>query len=297
MTIKYLVLSGGGSTGLVTYGVLKNLHNKSMWDLKNLKAVYGTSIGAVVGVMIILDYEWDFLDKYIIERPWNKLIDIEPENFINLNLKKGLLDTKIISEILLPLLEAKGFSKNITLKEFFEKTNIEFHAITCNLNSIDIQAVENISYKTRPNMLLLKAIEASSCIPFLFSPVCEETNCYIDGGLFVNYPLNICLEETKCELDEVLGIKNKWEPHNKIIDNNMGIAEFICLFIKKVHAYTEQTRNQTDIPNCVVCWINSSCVDIGEYSSFIYDKNVRKKLIKKGEKYAEDFLKGATAPF
>ena len=39
MTIKHLVIGGGGPYGLSAFGALKYLHDQSFWDIKNIKTV------------------------------------------------------------------------------------------------------------------------------------------------------------------------------------------------------------------------------------------------------------------
>ena len=34
----------------------------------------------------------------------------------------------------------------------------------------------------------------SSAFPLMFIPICIDNNCYIDGGLLNNFPLNECLD-------------------------------------------------------------------------------------------------------
>ena len=67
MTIKHLVISGGGPLGLRYLGALEKLEKESFWKLDNIKSIYGTSIGAIIGAFICLNYDWDTLNKYIIE--------------------------------------------------------------------------------------------------------------------------------------------------------------------------------------------------------------------------------------
>lgn len=61
MTIQHLVIGGGGPFGFTAFGVLKHLHDVGFWNIKNIKTIYATSIGALVGafyywVMIIVIY-------------------------------------------------------------------------------------------------------------------------------------------------------------------------------------------------------------------------------------------------
>ena len=46
----------------------------------------------------------------------------------------------------------------------------------------------------------------SSAFPLMFIPICIDNNCYIDGGLLNNFPLNECLDLNKDE-NEILAIK------------------------------------------------------------------------------------------
>ena len=289
MTIKYLVLSGGGHSGCTTYGALKYLADKQFWNIQNIEAIYGTSIGSIIGVILILNYEWEFLDNYIIKRPWKKLINIEPENLFNIYNEKGFLDINIVAETIIPLLEAKGFSKNVTLKEFNAKTNIDLHVFACDMNQSNSVTPVNISHKTFPDMPLIKAVMASSAIPFILTPVFEKEYCLIDGGILYNYPLDFCLEETKCKPTEIMAIKNLWEPAKNIITPETTIVDYTLLFIRKLHSIIEKTHSQTDVPYCIDCYIDNSINNTNTYISFIYDESVRKMLIDNGIKLAKEF--------
>ena len=42
MTIKHLVIGGGGPFGLCALGALKYLHEKEFWNINNIKSIYAT---------------------------------------------------------------------------------------------------------------------------------------------------------------------------------------------------------------------------------------------------------------
>ena len=42
MTIKHLVIGGGGPFGLCALGSLKYLHDKEFWNIKNIESIYAT---------------------------------------------------------------------------------------------------------------------------------------------------------------------------------------------------------------------------------------------------------------
>lgn len=88
MTIKHLVISGGGPTGFLSYGVASYLAKKDFWKLEDIKSIYGCSIGAYMGVVLSLGYEWEWLDDYFIKRPWEKLAASSAIKFTDINEKK-----------------------------------------------------------------------------------------------------------------------------------------------------------------------------------------------------------------
>ena len=122
MTIKHLVLAGGGPAGFVTYGALRELHKHEFWDISNIKSIYGTSIGAFFGVVIALGYDWDTLDSYFIKRPWDKLASVTPQMLVESMNTRGLFSKEVAEAALEPLLSAKGLSCNTTLAELYEFT-------------------------------------------------------------------------------------------------------------------------------------------------------------------------------
>ena len=78
MPIKHIVLGGGGPGGYVLYGALKYLSKEKYWNIDDIKSIYCTSIGTLIGIFISLRYTWDDLDDYLIKRPWDKVINIKP---------------------------------------------------------------------------------------------------------------------------------------------------------------------------------------------------------------------------
>ena len=75
-TVKHLVFSGGGPIGVVEYGALKYLTEKKYIEYKNIESVYSISIGAIIGLIYILNYEWEWMDDFIVKRPWGKLFSV-----------------------------------------------------------------------------------------------------------------------------------------------------------------------------------------------------------------------------
>ena len=152
--IEHIVINGGWPTGLISYGALKYLFEQEFINMANIKSIYGTSIGAIVGVILSLRYDLVTLDDYFIKRPWEKVFKIEPDNLFEMYYSKGIFQFSIVREILKPLLSAKDLSENITLSEYNEYTKTDHHFFTVELNSFE---KIDLNHKTQPDLSLLSA--------------------------------------------------------------------------------------------------------------------------------------------
>ena len=219
-------MSGGGpAVGLLEYGVLKEFTKKELLQYENIKSLYTTSVGSIIGLIYILNYDWDWIDDFFIKRPWEKLLNLESNEFLNLFNTKGLLDETFILNVIKPLLLGKDLSINISLKELYDYSNIDFYIYSTKL--IDFSKIE-ISYKTHPDLSVITAIYMSCCIPILFKPAYYNNDYYLDGGICVNNPMNECLVNENCSINEILLlINNKKNPidcsNNFYINNNYNL--------------------------------------------------------------------------
>ena len=139
---------------------------------------------------------------------------------------KGVVNEMFMIKCIEPLLTAKNLSINITLMELYNINKIEIHLYSTNLNSCRLEKID-ISYKTHPDLSVLKALSMSTSYPFVFQPVLEEDKCYVDGGILNNLPLNDCIKQTNCNKDEILVIKNYWIRNNNILTKDSTIFDYL----------------------------------------------------------------------
>ena len=284
--IKHLVISGGGPTMIQTLGSIQYLEETKFIDFKNIETIYGTSAGAIIGVLICLKYDWTTLYDYIIKRPWQEVFPVNIQNIFDAYTKKGIFDEKTVIKCFKPLFDAKDISLNITLKDFYEYSKIELHMFSFEVNAF---SVEDISYLTHPDLSLITAIQMSCALPVLMSPVCSDNKCYIDGGVTSNYPLKQCIDSGK-NIEEILGLKNKYDEHNKgQIDLKSTLLDFITGFLfKLIHSIGSSNSIQTKIIYEVVC--NADFITISTLKSALYSIEVREKLYKCGSETATNFI-------
>jgi len=291
--INYLVLSGGGPYGFITYGCLKKLNKLNYWNFDNIKSIYGTSVGGIIAAIISLNIEWDILDNYLLNRPWDKAFNNELDNFliclINNNGIDGIEFIKVIME---PLLSSKNISINITLKDYYNITNIELYLYTTNIkNDNGMKSIE-LSYKSYPNMKLIDALACTSGYPLLFKPMFYENMCLLDGGIINGFPLINCIDHIKLINNyekKILGLKLKIK--NKKINNNFtNFMDYINIFIKKAHESIDTTYdNHYNIENIIICNIdiNELNIDKSVWVDALKSSNkLKNKLINIGIDYA-----------
>jgi len=222
-TIRHMVISGGGQYGLTMYGILKEAHNEGFWKYENIQSLYGTSVGSIVCLLIILDYRWDILDRYFTERPWETVFSFDLNAILCAFEKRGLFDQTTIDELIKPLLLGKDIPTDITLKEFYDRTGIDLYITTSEVFKFELTV---LSHKTHPEWCLLDAIYASCSLPIIFAPIIRNECCYIDGGLFSNYPIEIC-KKNGCNLDEVFGIYKTSGHVREPINNQSSLFDII----------------------------------------------------------------------
>lgn len=288
-TIKHLVFSGGGPAGLLTYGAVKYLSKENVWSLPDIKSIYGTSVGAIIGVIVSLGYEWDWLDDYIIKRPWNKVLSITAQTVLDAFEYKGLFGEKFIFEICKPLLSAKDLTEQCTLKELYEFNHIDIHIYTTNINSMRLEKVD-LSHITHPDLSLIKALYMSTSVPIAFRPIFIDDNCYIDGGLLNNFPLNDCLSNEQCESEEVLAFKHIWEEssYGEKITNDSSLIDYMIALIKKMQCEICTEEKQDNILNIVNCRVGT--IGLNEWITTLSTEDLRASFIKRGEEEGRHFI-------
>jgi len=284
MTIKHLVISGGGPTMVQTLGAIQYLEQNNFVNMNNIESIYGTSAGAIVGILICLKFDWETINDYIIKRPWHDVFPIKVQNIFDAYTKKGVYDVKTIEKCFKPLLDAKDISMDINLEDFYKLTNIELHMFTFEINEYKVQ---DVSYLTHPKLSLITAVQMTSALPVLITPVCIDDKCYIDGGMSCNYPLSYCIESGK-NPDEILGFKNKYGANKNFINSETTILDFLLSFLFKAVFSVSTDNNQPFIKNEVIC--DTQYLNLDVMRSALTSVDVRKDLFNNGTQIGELFL-------
>jgi len=168
-----LALSGGGARGIAHLGVLKAFEERGI----EIHELSGTSAGSIAAAFYTHGYS-----------PEEALHVITKTNLFKVVWPafswSGLLSTSKGEAIINQYLEADSFNQ----------ADRPLKIVAANLNSGKAEVFTSGS--------LVKALMASSCIPFMFEPVKIDGQQYIDGGIVNNLPAE-CLRDS---CDVVIGV-------------------------------------------------------------------------------------------
>ena len=274
-SIKHLVISGGGILGFSYYGILKESNKQKLWNYKDILTMYGTSIGAILATILCLQYDWQILDEYLINRPWQKVFHYDLNAIFNCVQNNGIYERILTEQIFSPLLLGKDINKNVNMIDFYNKTQIELHIMITDVNHFKLV---DISYKTHPKWLLIDAIHASCSIPILFQPICLDGILYCDGGFCTNYPVEACIQNGANPTD-ILGINAEWV-NNEDIDLTMfSLFDYVLYLLNQVLQkllYIATTKNKYTF---LLPSDNRSLINIANVAN---NRETRQELIQQG---------------
>jgi len=163
-----LFIGGGGYSGFHFIGALEYIHQKKLLDLKNF---YGTSIGALIGILYISGTD----PKSMINMFQKiKLEEIVKYDFTNI--KNGLIDDSLL-DTLISFVTDK-YKDGITLNEFSKNSDVNVNIYATCVTRNEYTCLSNEMY---PEVKLKDALKASMSIPFLFKPIEINGDTFVDG--------------------------------------------------------------------------------------------------------------------
>jgi NTE family protein len=286
MTIKHLVIPGGGPMGIQAIGALQHLEKSGFWNINDIRTIYATSVGAIIALLFSLKFEWDAINDYIILRPWQDAYNVNISQIFESYSKKGVFDKSAIEIFYKPFFEARDLPLAITMKEFYEYSGIELHFFSLELNSFELF---DINYKTFPDIPVLQAVHMSCAIPMVITPVCFDDKCFVDGGILNNYPVKYCVENEK-NVEEIFGIQNVYEKkENNIVKNESTMLDYVIHFVSRlVNFASDQITSEIVIPYELK--YDAYLMSLDNMKEALHSGEVRKGLIDKGIAAAEEFL-------
>ena len=193
-----IVLSGGGMSGLLMeLGFLRRLHEDPLWE--RLGWVYGTSAGALSGVMAVLD-RLDELEAFVLE--------LRPDETFRPN-RLWQLPLTGLHDYALPDTIAERLAPVDELAEQAAASPIELVVCVTDVQDVDLDerhAYERVySSRTTEPPEMARAVLASAAISALVLPLRVGDVIGTDGGWVRNFPLGLAYDNP--DVSEIIGFR------------------------------------------------------------------------------------------
>jgi len=156
-----LCLSGGAGRGAYHLGVVSILQENNI----QIKAISGTSIGALVGASLACGRSAEYIFEVIRSKEFRRVFQ--------LSLGRGYM---------FKLNHNAAVVKKLIDKESFEDLEIPLTVVACDVNN------ENAVYYNKGN-IFKEAVLASCSIAPVFRPVYVNETLVVDGSLVDNFPV------------------------------------------------------------------------------------------------------------
>ncbi len=189
---KNLVFEGGGVKGIAYGGALKEMHERGY--LSGIERVAGTSAGAITAVLLAVGYGHDDVSDIVATTNFNDFADDsigfvrDAKRFVaDFGWHKGDYFKQWIGQ----RIRNKLGKKDLTFRQLKEMNGTkDLYLVATNLSD---QVAEIFSYEHTPDVQIRDAARMSMSIPLFFKCVRygEDKDVMVDGGVSLNYPLNI----------------------------------------------------------------------------------------------------------
>lgn len=203
-----LVLGGGGAKGAYQIGVYLAL--KEFKQIKSIKAVSGTSIGALNSVL---------LANQKIEQAETIWRNLSRKNVLTLKNWKEYFKLKNFS-----VLSRRGMLDIFTDEIDFTKVSNSKIPIFIGVTSVENDCGEIFQLNGLDEGKIIDVLSASSAIPKIFAKVKIDNQYYYDGYKYLNVPID-CLVEQGCNFLFVIPLSNRLAPDAET-NPNITIIDF-----------------------------------------------------------------------
>lgn len=255
-----IAMSGGSINGITILGALQYLKDKNL--INNIKNYIGTSVGAVLGYLLIIGYTPVEVIVYLCTH-YQLFERLKCFNIVNASRGEGAVSFSSISDELEKMtIDKVGKVLNMgDLEARFEK---KFMCVTYNTTKC---CAEYLSGEKTPDLPCLTALRMTCNLPLVFEAYKYGDSFYIDGGLVNNFPLDIAEKMGS----KVIGIFLSYDISE---DNpNRNLLEFIykLLYVPIADSTTNKVLNKLN---------HSTVIELktGNMNFFNFDVTSKMKL-------------------
>ncbi len=278
-----LILSSGGIYIVHYLGALQAL--QKYFPIEKFKYYTGCSAGAILSFAFIVGFSVEDLINLILELDITECQDLKIGNLLE---NYGFDNGDGFNQLFNRLLDEKGYSKNITFLELYEKTNKILTVSTTNLTK---SLPEYHNFLSTPHLKVVDSVLMSMNIPILFQPmkrsfhynnIYQENHYYIDGGALDPFPFKVM---KKVPIEKKIGIFY----YDQIKENNNeymeSIQNYIFHMLKMIskHFLKEKykfLKDEKALQNIFIFSDNINAIDFGMSPEIkrLYIQNTHQKF-------------------
>lgn len=295
-----VVFSGGGTRGIAFAGALETLRKEENidWGLRcpPLKNVCGCSIGALLALLVALEFTANEISDLIMNTTFHHLVNLDPMQILKvatsglLGLDNGLtLQQFLCRQIVRKTTCDMNSSLTLTFAQLYKQKKMNLVVVATDL---DAKTLVHFSSEFTPDVSVVEAVRASMALPPLFEPVSIQSKLLSDGGLIENFPIHLFPE------DEVLGLRltSTTKTMEEMKQTTLPLIPFLN-HVTKISSMAADAAAWFSLSKEVRTKrvINIPC---GKTASFETDvgKQLKEFLFKTGEKATQNFIKGIEDP-
>jgi predicted acylesterase/phospholipase RssA len=280
---RRLIFSGGGIRVISYLGVIQVLKEHGL--LKHVKEFCGVSAGALVALMLALEYKLHIIENFCFQYDFSEVRSVEPEDTLEFLENYGVDNGEKLQTLIEKILKHKGHKPTATFADLAAGG-----VKSIRMWASDIQNMRPIEFSAAktPNIQVSFALRASMAVPFYFIPLRHpETNTLlVDGAVFDNYPIS---HLTDSEAEDSLGLTFGFHTLPQPVDS---IGTFLGLINSGYYipSYKKLLERHTQRTIVIPC---------NEFPALHFEATVeeRQLLVTKGRQAAEDFFtKGQMKP-
>ena len=233
---RRISLSGGGILGITHIGALEALEERGL--LRCVQEYLGVSAGSMLAFTLSLGYTIAESRELNFGLDYTLIQNLDPENmFLNME-SYGIDNGQNFDKLLGIFLKTKGLPLEITFAEFAAKFPDRplFRTYATDLQTC---LGKEFSLRATPDVPIKFAVQASSCVPFLFTPIKDSSgNMFNDGAAVSNTPFMYLTDEERAEtLSLTFNLKDQSG------DGSQTMSSFFHYFMRMfVSAYVHQDK-------------------------------------------------------
>ncbi len=214
-----LALWWGAVLWAVHIGVLKALQENAI----TITSIAGTSVWAIIASLVAFGKTWEEIYEFAQDLWWFQLSSIQLSKF-------ALLSNKKLGDHITDLIGPKKI----------EEADIPLSIITTNIETWKKVVLQNWSVK--------KAVMASSCIPWIFTPIKISGQLLVDGWIVENVPVSPLLEQSSDTIVAVdLYAFHAWRKPKNILEILINSFEFLMSHNTKQYSEKADIVIQPDL--------------------------------------------------